>query len=123
LAHHQTAAFIYTLSGIGWGAYAISAPFADGSGDAEGGIFLLIFGLGFALITLLTALFTEETHWWALIPGGILAIIGVAIMTNGILLNVVELVGKYWPVTLIILGLYVIYKAMKGQPPKEKGIV
>ncbi len=103
------------LSGIGWGVYAMSGPFADVSGDAEGGIFLLIFGAGFALITLLTALFTEETHWWALIPGGILATIGVAIMTDGMLLNVVELVGKYWPVTLIAVGLYVIYKAMKGK--------
>ncbi|GIK57123.1 MAG: hypothetical protein HND44_19120 [Chloroflexi bacterium] len=108
------------LSGIGWGAYAISGPYADGGGSAEGGIFLVIFGLGFALITLLTALFTEETHWWALIPGGILATIGVAIMTNGVLLDVVQLVGKYWPLTLIALGLYVIYKAMKGQEPEEK---
>lgn len=110
------------LSGIGWGVYAISGPVADAGGDAEGGIFLIIFGLGFALITLLTALFTEETHWWALIPGGILATIGVAIMTNGVLLNVVEMVGKYWPVTLIALGLYVIYKAMKAREPEEKYI-
>lgn len=108
------------LSGIGWGAYAISGPFADVSGEVEGGIFLIIFGLGFALITLLTAIFTEETHWWALIPGGIMATIGVAIWTDGMLLNVVELAGKYWPVTLIALGLYVIYKAMKAQEPEEK---
>lgn len=108
------------LSGIGWGVYAISGPYANVDGNAEGGIFLMIFGLGFALITLLTALFSEETHWWALIPGGILATIGVAIMTNGVLLDVVALVGKYWPLTLIVLGLYVIYKAMKEREPEEK---
>lgn len=110
------------LSGIGWGAYAIAGPWGDLGGDAEGGIFLIIFGLGFALITLLTGLFTKETHWWALIPGGIMATIGVAIMTNGLLLDVVEVAGRYWPVTLIALGLYVIYKAMKGQEPEEKYI-
>jgi hypothetical protein len=38
------------------------------------------------------------------------------------LLNVVEMVGKYWPVTLIALGLYVIYKAMKAREPEEKYI-
>lgn len=110
------------LSGIGWGVYAISGPYANVDGSAEGGIFLMIFGLGFALITLLTALFTEETHWWALIPGGILATIGVAIMTDGVLLDVVALAGKYWPVILIALGLYVIYKAMKEHEPEEKYI-
>lgn len=106
------------LSGIGWGVYAISGPYADVGGDVEGGIFLVIFGLGFALITVLTALFTDETHWWALIPGGILATIGVAIMTNGVLLDLVAIVGTYWPITLIFLGFYVIYKAMKGQEPE-----
>ncbi|MCP4358582.1 MAG: hypothetical protein GY796_11245 [Chloroflexi bacterium] len=110
------------LSGIGWGVIAMSSDLAFLNADNEGGIFLIIFGMGFALITLLTAVFTDETHWWALIPGGILATIGVAIMTNGVLLNIVELVGKYWPITLIVLGLYVVYKAMRGEEPEEKTV-
>jgi hypothetical protein len=108
------------LSGIGWGVLAISGPFAFANSTNEGGLFLIIFGLGFALITLLTAVFTDETHWWALIPGGILATIGVAIFTNGVLLNVIELVGKYWPIALIAVGIYVVYKATREKLPTEK---
>lgn len=108
------------LSGIGWGVVAMSADLAVMNEANEGGIFLMIFGLGFASITLLTAVFTDETHWWALIPGAILATIGIAVTTNGFLLDVVELAGTYWPAILIILGVYVIFKAMSGNEADDK---
>lgn len=96
------------LSGIGVGSYLMDVlPL---SGDQDGGVFLLSFGAGFALITLLSVIFTSDKHTWALIPGGILAAIGAMILMGGAALEVLETFGKFWPVILIILGLYVIFK-------------
>ena len=106
------------ISGIGWGAYAIAGPFQMWQGDNEGGVFLIIFGLGFGLITLLTAVFTDETHWWALIPGGIIAFVGVAVLFGGVLLTALELVGTWWPLILIALGIYVLWQGSKNKDEK-----
>lgn len=109
------------LSGIGWGVYLMNGPFDSIENNMEqGGIFLLSFACGFGLITLFTALFTDETHWWALIPGGIIGVVGVAVLTQGALLTAVSTVGKYWPVVLIGLGIYILFKAIRQNEVKEK---
>ena len=56
----------------------------------------LTLGLGFCLIFAL-----ERKHWWALIPGGIL----VASSLSDILM-----VGRLWPLGLILLGGYLLYE-------------
>jgi len=96
------------LTGIGTGVYLMNALPLEG--NAEPGVFLLSFGGGFALITLLSAIFTRETHWWALIPGGILATIGGALYAGGIAQDVLEIIGRFWPVALILVGVYVIFR-------------
>ncbi len=96
------------LTGIGAGSYLMDV--LPASGDGEGGIFLVSLGGGFALITLLSMVFTRDRHLWALIPGGILAVIGGAILIGGQALQALEFAGKYWPVILIVVGLYVIFK-------------
>lgn len=96
------------LSGIGVGSYLIDLlPL---NGEQEGGVFLLSFGAGFALITLLSVVFTKDKHTWALIPGGIMAVIGGMILAGGAALDALETFGKFWPVILIIVGVYVIFK-------------
>ena len=80
----------------------------------QSGVFLVCFALGWFLITLLTGLFTR-TQWWALIPGGIMAVIGGSILvTNGTLrwqdLNLV------YAILLLFIGLFLI--AYKGRPKK-----
>ena len=86
---------------------------------SEGGAFVITLGLGFALITLLTRLFTAETHWWALIAGGILSLVGAGIVIvelpqGGALQHMVETAfnaSQYlWPLVLVGLGLWIIFK-------------
>ena len=108
------------LSGVGWGVYAISGPFSLWQGDNEGGVFLIFLGLGFALITMVTAVFTKETYWWALIPGGIIAFVGISILFGGAFMTVLAFVGKLWPVILILLGISVLVNANREKMPKEK---
>jgi hypothetical protein len=97
------------LSGVGVGAYLVQVLPVEGS--ADGGLFLLSLGLGFAAITVLTAVFTDNTHWWALWPGAILSLIGGALLLGGVALSVLAVVGTYWPVILIVIGVWVIVRS------------
>lgn len=110
------------LSGIGWGAFAVAGPFSVWQGDGEGGIFLISLGLGFGLITLLTAVFADETHWWAVIPGSILFLIGSSLLFGGAMLTTLRWVGKLWPLGLILLGVWVLYKGIQENRLTEKPI-
>ncbi len=102
------------ISGIGWGSYFIASSTLDTNLD-DGGLFMVIFGLGFMSITLFSLIFARETHWWALIPGGIISGIGAAIMFGGVFLQALEALGTYWPVILILIGIYVIFQASRGK--------
>lgn len=103
------------ISGIGWGSYLIAGPYAVDSGLDEGGLFMIIFGLGFMSITLFSLIFARQTHWWALIPGGIISGIGATIMFGGVFLDALEFLGNFWPVILILIGIYVIFQASRSK--------
>ncbi|MDX1615590.1 MAG: hypothetical protein R3300_14860 [Candidatus Promineifilaceae bacterium] len=107
------------ISGIGWGAYAVAGPFAWTSDTQEGGIFMLVFAAGWASITLFSTLFTRERAIWALIPAGIFALIGTAVFSGGVLLSALELIGRFWPAVLIVIGAYILLKSLR-QPDKGK---
>ncbi len=102
------------LSGLGLGIVIEGWLLGDLSGDAEAGVFLLTLALGWALISLLSALFLEETHWWPLIPGGLMVAIGGALLAGGRAREALEFVGsgfnRAWPLALIVLGLYLIFR-------------
>lgn len=70
-------------------------------GRESGGIVLLCLGLGFITIWLF-----ERAHGWSLIPGGILVVIGAFVLSS----ELVQIgdVGRWWPVILILVGLWVL---------------
>src|SRR5919109_4420166 len=92
------------LLGIGLGIYLAGGPLSYLGDPAKGAAFLISFALGWAIITLLSALFADRTHWWPLVVGGILALIGAATMAGGVALDVLGWVGRLWPLGLIALG-------------------
>ena len=103
------------LTGIGLGILAMEGPWQFPAVD-QNGVFLLCFALGWFLITILTAIFTCA-QWWALIPGGIMALIGGSILvTNGSIrwedLNLV------YAVILISVG--VVLLVYKGHTKKNE---
>ena len=103
------------LTGIGLGILVSEGPWQFPAAD-QNGVFLLCFAFGWFLITILTTLFTC-TQWWALIPGGIMAVIGGSILvTNGAIrwddLNLV------YAVILISIGLVLL--VYKGRAKKNE---
>ncbi len=105
------------LGGIALGATAIDLTALPE--DSEGGIFLLGFALGWLSITLLSRLFTREKHNWALIPAGIMAVIGSAVLAGDVGRNILGLtfsVANYiWPLVLIGLGIYLIWQQRRSK--------
>lgn len=108
------------LTGLGVGLALVDGPFArlipDGllPGD-EGGLFMLAFAGGWFLIVLTTALFTDDTQWWPLIPGGIMLLIGLAAGFGSVFTTVLSLLGRAWPIALIAIGIYVLYQSRRGE--------
>lgn len=87
--------------------------------DVDGGVFLLAFAGGWVAITLMTAIFTDTTHWWALIPGAIIGLVGLTEVFGGVFENALELLNYVWPVALILGGAYILYRVYR---PREKKI-
>jgi hypothetical protein len=85
----------------------------------EGSVFLLSLAAGFALVTLLSRIFTSEKSWWALIVSGVLALVGGGILIlempdTNTLKPLVEAVFNFsnylWPLVLVAIGVWIIVK-------------
>lgn len=111
-------AFVYTrqygylipagiMTGLGAGIVA-SESFLSSNGEASGGVITLGLGLGFLSVWVIgTLLRVERNHWWPVIPGGILAVVGGALLIGGDAVNVLD----YWGVVVIAAGLFVLWRA------------
>lgn len=98
------------LGGIGLGILLITGPYEIANEELQGGVFMLAFALGWFLIPILSTIFTGDNHWWALIPGAIMALIGGGLLFGGAALTALEYLGNLWPVFLILGGLYLILR-------------
>jgi len=97
------------LGGIALGVWAQGLPMFEAETNSAS-IFLFCFAAGWALITALTFAL-GKVMWWPLIPGGIMALIGAALLTGGPALAALEMFGKYgWPLILIAISVYVIFR-------------
>lgn len=104
------------LAGLGLGTYLVAGPFADRTGQDEGGIFLLAFAAGWVLIPILSILFSRgERHLWALIVAAILGLVGAAISYGGIALATLEALGRWWPLFLIAGGLLILLRGRSAR--------
>jgi hypothetical protein len=103
------------LSGLGIAIVLTENVLTNLDGDAEGGIFVLAIAAGFVLVWLLGTLVLKQSSWWALIPGGIMGLIGVALMIGGKALEALELINYVWPVALIVGGLVILFRMRNSE--------
>lgn len=92
------------LLGIGLG------NLAQGSIRNFGDFDSIALGLGFIAIFVIAALYEGRTHWWPLIPGGILVIQGLQEGNQAVR----DLVAVGWPVILILIGLILLAGAFRA---------
>lgn len=94
------------LTGLGVGIVASEAIAL--TGEQTGGTVVLGLGLGFLSIWVIGSLLSvAESHWWPIIPGGILAVVGGALLIGGQAVDLLD----YWGVAIIALGLLVLARA------------
>ena len=75
------------------------------SGVTESGVMMLALAGGFLGIWVLGSLYRlPQNHWWPLIPGGILTLIGLVQLSR----TDVEGALRLWPVILIVIGSLVL---------------
>lgn len=112
------------LTGLG-GGIILTMLIQSAPEDYEATLFLVPFGLGFILIWVLDALFTRVSNWWPLIPGGIIVLVGLAVGIGGVALNLLELLGKWWPLILILIGAWILFTLLRegelGTKPPHDG--
>jgi hypothetical protein len=107
------------LSGLSVGVFLIEDMIITSGEMFEGGIVLLSLAGGFALIPVLSWLFTRCLNGWAWIVSGALALLGAGLIilelpNAGILQQVVETIFNasqyFWPLVLIGLGIWIIFQ-------------
>jgi hypothetical protein len=105
---HQYGALIPGGIMTGLGAGVVASETLTMTGEQQGGVIVLGLGLGFLSIWVIGALaHAREHHPWPLVPGGILTVVGGALLIGG----AAEELLAYWPVALIALGLVVLGRA------------
>lgn len=98
------------LAGLGLGVYLIVGPYAGQIEENQGGIFLLAFSAGWALISLFSLFSKQGFQWWPLIPGAIIALVGVAVMRGGLAMQLLQILGYAWPLALVAVGVYLLLR-------------
>ena len=86
---------------LGLGLGAIGTNTMTGVGDFT----QIGLGIGFIAIYVIDRVYNNpKTHWWPLIPGGILLVTGIGTLSG----DLGRLIDKGWPLLLVLAGLILI---------------
>ncbi len=97
------------IGGAGLGIVVMENNWLAPMGSVDGGgAFLLVMSIGWFGITLLSKLFTDETQVWALIPASAMALIGGLVLMGEQGLEILKVMGMYWPLILVGIGLWIL---------------
>ena len=96
------------LMGAGPGVYLAWGVDSDQNALVRTGVMLVLFALGWGLITLSSRFITEKFIWWPLIPGGILAVVGWGLYIGGNPGNAASIIGNTTSIGIIIIGFYLL---------------
>ena len=98
------------LAGIAFGVALNDSVFPAFVDEKSGGLFLLAFSSGWGLMALLSIFTNGGFRWWPLIPGGILALVGLALMAGPQGLFFLSYMNLLWPLLLIGLGIFLLLR-------------
>ncbi len=77
--------------------------------DTSGDVTVIGIGVGFVLIFVIDRLSKGDSHWWPLVPGGILLLIGLSQIGG----SFADIASLLWPALLIVAGVVLLFGAMR----------
>lgn len=96
------------FAGLGLGMFTLTGPMSTMTASIQPGLFLICFGAGWALISLLSLVTTDRWAWWPLIPGAAIGLTGVALLGGDLGQTVLRLMEYLWPLILVAIGAYLV---------------
>jgi len=87
-------------------ALLVVAPFVPATEDGVTGAILFGFGLGWAMLAVLSALFTDQPQRWALVPALVMGVSGLVLIVFGS--SVRGVLNWVWPPVLLVLAIWMI---------------
>lgn len=79
-----------------------------------GHLFLLGFALGWFSIPLLTRFLSGETHWWAVVPGSVMALAGLSSFGWPLAETLLRGLSLLWPLALVAVGGYLVLRTQRA---------
>lgn len=96
------------LIGTGFGVYVPWGTQYASTALSKTGTMLVLFGIGWVLITVFNRIMVDKFVWWPLIPGGLLAVVGWGLYIGGDPGDAVNFIGNTGSIVILILGLYLL---------------
>jgi uncharacterized membrane protein len=110
------------LSGLALGVFMVEGPLGVAE-PVAGGLFLIAFAAGWVLIYLASRLLTTDPQRWALIPAGIMALIGglvfLAELGGPAVEQIMRLVNLGWPLILVGIGTALLVREWRKRGPGD----
>jgi pimeloyl-ACP methyl ester carboxylesterase len=98
-------------------------PAAGGGESRMTGAALLGWGIGWALIAILSIRFTDQPHRWALVPAGILGVTGIALIAVAPGAAVMDLLAWVWPVPILVLAIWLILRVRRDVQGRSRWLL
>jgi pimeloyl-ACP methyl ester carboxylesterase len=97
-----------------------------GSGGGESrmtGAAMLGWGIGWALIALLSTRYTDQSQRWALVPAGILGVTGIALIALAPGARVMDLLAWVWPVPVMVLAVWLMLRVRRNVAGRSRWLL
>ena len=88
-------------------------PAAGGGESRMTGAALLGWGVGWALIALLSGRFTDQPQRWALVPAGILSVTGIALIALAPGAPAMDQLSWVWPIPILVLAVWLAMRVRR----------
>jgi pimeloyl-ACP methyl ester carboxylesterase len=97
---------------------------ASGGGESRmTGAALLGWGIGWALIALLSTRFTDQPQRWALVPAGILGVTGISLIAFAPGAAVMDQLAWVWPVPVLVLAVWLILRVRRDVQGRSRWLL
>jgi len=98
-------------------------PAAGGGESRMTGAAVLGWGIGWAVIALLSIRFTNQPQRWALVPAAILGVTGIALIAFAPGAAVMDQLAWVWPVPILVLAIWLILRVHRDVQGRSRWLL